>query len=86
MTFDRIIANFGRDITTKVLIEEPLPLWAQQSGGLRGASQQPRGEFHKPVHGVIALEPGSASDVPPRWWLTPSAASLPAVPNDHGSQ
>jgi len=49
-TFDRVIANFGVDMMTKVLIEEPIPAWAQQ---VKGSS---KGAFHKPVQGAILWE------------------------------
>jgi hypothetical protein len=49
MTFDRIIANFGSSMSTKVLIEEPVPKWAEQEQGMK------KGAFHKPVLGTLHL-------------------------------
>lgn len=56
-TFDRILANFGDVMETRVLFD-PLPEWAkEQRGGRRGA-------FHKAIHGVLRSQD---------WPLTPGA-------------
>lgn len=53
-TFDRIIANFGKEMTTSVLFEDTIPSWAEQVHEVGG--QVRKGAFHKPVVGMLLLD------------------------------
>jgi len=52
--FDRIIANFGTGMETVVLMDSPLPLWAQQVNPVT----QKKGAFHKPIKGILKIAEG----------------------------
>jgi len=52
--YDRIIANFGSGMETVVLMDSPLPLWAQQVNPVT----QKKGAFHKPIKGILKIAEG----------------------------
>eukprot|EP00445_Apocalathium_hangoei_P019171 CAMPEP_0203906318 /NCGR_PEP_ID=MMETSP0359-20131031/47960_1 /ASSEMBLY_ACC=CAM_ASM_000338 /TAXON_ID=268821 /ORGANISM="Scrippsiella Hangoei, Strain SHTV-5" /LENGTH=355 /DNA_ID=CAMNT_0050830939 /DNA_START=1 /DNA_END=1068 /DNA_ORIENTATION=- len=69
MSFDRIITNFGGHMRTKVLMQPPLPNWAQQVQEVTFK----RGAFHLPVLGTLFAQgdPG------------PGPGPGPVYPNHH---